>query len=106
MCVGLMAFLYGFIRSERVADAMLPVVIIVLCVFGGAMFPYEVMSPAMQKAAVYSPAFWVIDGLKRIAIEKTGWGGVAPHLAIVYGLGAVTSFAGAAKLRGKLAGKG
>jgi ABC-2 type transport system permease protein len=106
MCVGLMAFLYGFIRSERVADAMLPVVIIVLCVFGGAMFPYEVMSPAMQKAAVFSPAFWVIDGLKRIAIEKTGWGGIAPHLAIVYGLGAVTSVAGAAKLRGKLAGKG
>ncbi|MFA4947929.1 MAG: ABC transporter permease [Candidatus Krumholzibacteriia bacterium] len=105
MCVGLMAFLYGFIRSERVADAMLPVVIIILCVFGGAMFPYEVMSPAMQKAAVFSPAFWVIDGLKRIAIEKTGWGGIAPHLAIVYGLGAVTSVAGAAKLRGKLAGK-
>ncbi len=106
MCVGIMAFLYGFIRSERVADAMLPVVIIVLCVFGGAMIPYESMSPAMQKAAVFSPAFWVIDGLKRISIEKASWGGIAPHLAIVYGLGALTSVAGAAKLRGKLAGKG
>jgi ABC-2 type transport system permease protein len=106
MCVGIMAFFYGFIRSERVADAMLPVVIIVICVFGGAMFPYEVMGPAMQKAAVFSPAFWVIDGLKRISIEKSGWGGIAPHLAIVYGLGALTSIAGAAKLRGKLAGKG
>ena len=54
MCVGIMAFLYGFIRSERVADAMLPVVIIVICVFGGAMFPYEIMGPAMQKAATSS----------------------------------------------------
>jgi ABC-2 type transport system permease protein len=106
MCVGIMAFLFGFIRSERVADAMLPVVIIVLCVFGGAMIPYESMGPEMQKAAAFSPAFWVIDGLKRISIEKTGWGGIALHLAIAYGLGALTSAAGAAKLRGKLAGKG
>ncbi len=106
MCVGIMAFLYGFIRSERAADAVLPVVIIVLCVFGGAMIPYETMSRAMQKAAVFSPAFWVIDGLKMISIEKAGWGGIAPHLAIVYGLGALTSVAGAAMLRGKLAGRG
>jgi hypothetical protein len=70
------------------------------------MIPYESMGPEMQKAAVFSPAFWVIDGLKRISIEKTGWGGIAPHLAIVYGLGALTSLAGAARLRGKLAGKG
>ncbi|MCX5753015.1 MAG: ABC transporter permease [Candidatus Krumholzibacteria bacterium] len=106
LCVGLMAFFYGFIRSERVADAMLPVVIIVLCIFGGAMIPFEAMSPAMQRAAVFSPSFWVIDGLKRISIERTDWGGIAPHLAIVYGLGALTSLAGAAKLRGKLGGRG
>jgi ABC-2 type transport system permease protein len=104
MCSGIMAFLYGFIRSERAADAVLPVIIIVICVFGGAMFPYEIMGPAMQKAAKFSPAFWVIDGLKRISVEKAGWGGIASHLAIVYGLGGITSAAGAAGLRAKLRG--
>jgi ABC-2 type transport system permease protein len=106
LCVGLMAFFYGFIRSERVADAMLPVVIIVLCVFGGAMVPYEAMGRAMQRAAMYSPAYWIIDGLKRISIEKAGWSGIAVHLTIVYGLGAITIAAGAAKLRGKIVGRG
>jgi ABC-type multidrug transport system permease subunit len=105
MCVGLMAFLYGFIRSERAAQALIPGFIIVVCIFGGAMFPYETMGPAMQKAAHFSPAFWVIDGLKRISIDKSGWSGIAPHLAVVCGVGVVTSVAGAARLRGKLAGR-
>jgi ABC-2 type transport system permease protein len=104
MCVGIMAFLFGFIKSERGADAMLPVVIIVICIFGGAMFPYEIMGPAMQRAAKFSPAFWVIDGLKLVSIEKAGWGGIARHLAIVYVIGAITCFAGAARLRGRLTG--
>lgn len=105
MCVGIMAFLYGFIRSERAADALLPVFIIVMCIFGGAMFPYEIMGPAMQKAAHFSPAFWVIDGLKRISIDKSGWSGIAAHLAVVYVAGVITCVAGAARLRGKLAAR-
>jgi len=105
MCVGIMAFLYGFIKSERAADALLPVFIIVMCMFGGAMFPYEVMGPAMQKAAHFSPAFWVIDGFKRISIERAGWNGIARHLAVVYGVGVVTCVAGAARLKGKLAAR-
>jgi len=104
MCVGIMAFLYGFIKSERAADAMLPVIILLMCIFGGAMFPYEIMGPAMQEIATFSPAFWVIDGLKRISIEKCGWGGIARHLAIVYGVGVIMSAAGAAGLRGRLGG--
>jgi ABC-2 type transport system permease protein len=106
MCVGLMAFLYGFIRSERAAQALLPVFIIIMCIFGGAMFPYETMGPAMQKIAHFSPAFWVIDGLKRISIDKSGWSGISRHLAIVYGAGVLTSVVGAARLRGKLAARG
>jgi ABC-2 type transport system permease protein len=105
MCVGLMALLYGFIKSERAAQAVIPGFIIVICIFGGAMFPYETMGPAMQKAAHFSPAFWVIDGLKRISIEKSGWSGISRHLAIVYGVGVVASVAGAARLRGKLAAR-
>jgi ABC-2 type transport system permease protein len=105
MCVGLMAFLYGFIRSERAAQALLPVFIIIMCIFGGAMFPYETMGPAMQKAAHFSPAFWVIDGLKRISIDKSGWSGISRHLAIVYGAGIITSVVGAARLRGKLSAR-
>lgn len=106
MCVGIMAFFYGFIRSERAADAVLPVVIIVICVFGGAMFPYEIMGASMQKAAKLSPAFWAIDGLKQISIGKAGWRDIAPHLAIVYGLGAITAAAGAWGLRARCCGRG
>jgi ABC-2 type transport system permease protein len=106
MCVGIMTFVYGFVRSQRAADALLPVLIIVICMFGGAMFPYEAMSASMQAAARCSPAFWAIDGLKRLASGTAGWRALSPDLAVVYGIGAVTAAAGALGLRARLGGRG
>jgi hypothetical protein len=63
------------------------------------------MGASMQKAAKLSPAFWAIDGLKQISIAKSGWSGIAPHLAVVYGIGAVTTAAGAWRLRARLCGR-
>jgi len=106
MCVGIMTFIYGVVSSERAADAVLPVIIVVICIFGGAMFPYEIMGAAMQKAARFSPAFWVIDGVKKISLEKAGWGALATHFAVVYGIGALGIVAGARRLRARVGGGG
>ena len=106
MCVGIMAFLYGFIKSERVASALLPVVIIVVCIVGGAMVPYEIMGKTMQRFAPLSPAFWVIDGLKRIALDGAGFRALGAHFAITYGVGAVTALCGAALLGRRVRRKG
>jgi len=106
MCVGIMALLYGAIRSDRVADALLPVVIIVICILGGAMFPIEAMGATMRRVAPVSPAYWVIEGIKRVALEDAGLRGIAPNLVYVYGVGAATIAAGAALLGVKVRGRG
>jgi ABC-2 type transport system permease protein len=105
MCVGIMALVFGAVKSDRAADAILPVIIIVICIVGGAMVPYESMGAAMQRFARASPAFWVIDGFKAIAIRGEGFGGIARYLAYIFGVGAVTTAAGAALLGTKLKGR-
>ncbi len=105
MCVGIMALAYGLVKSDRAADAALPVIIIVICIFGGAMIPFESMGAAMQRLAPASPAFWIIDGVKAITIRHEGFGGIARHLAYVFGLGLATTAAGAALLGAKLRGR-
>jgi ABC-2 type transport system permease protein len=106
MCVGIMALIYGAIKSDRVADAMLPVVIIVICILGGAMFPYEVMGRTMQRFAPVSPAFWVIDGIKKVTVGRAGFAAIAQHLAYVYGVGAATTLLGAVLLGAKVRRRG
>jgi len=106
MCIGIMALIYGAIKSDRVADAVLPVVIIVICILGGAMFPTEIMGATMRRFAPASPAFWVIDGIKKVAVGGAGFGGIARNLAYVYGVGAATMVAGAALLGAKVRGRG
>lgn len=105
MCIGIMALVFGAIKSDRAADAILPVIIIVICIVGGAMVPYESMGAAMQRFARASPAFWVIDGFKAIAIRGEGFGGIARYLAYIFGVGAATTAAGAALLGAKLKGR-
>ena len=105
MCIGIMALVFGGVKSDRAADAMTPVIIIVICIVGGAMIPYESMGAAMQRFAPASPAFWVIDGFKAIAVRHEGFGGIAWDLAYVFGVGAVTTAAGAALLGAKIRGR-
>ena len=101
MCTGIITLFYGFIRSERAADAILPVVIIVMALLGGSMIPYEQMNEAMQQVGRFSPVFWAVDGFKKIFIEGAGFREVSLHSVILYSLGILTVVPGAAMLRGR-----
>ncbi|KPJ59513.1 MAG: hypothetical protein AMJ46_10880 [Latescibacteria bacterium DG_63] len=99
MCTGVLTLLYGFIRSDRAADAALPVVILTMCLLGGSMVPYEQMGAALQEAGKFSPVFWAVDGLKRIFIEGAGLRDISLHLGILYGLAVLTVVPGTLLLR-------
>lgn len=102
MCTGIVAFVYGIIRSERAADTVLPIVIIVLCLVGGSMLPYESMNEGMRAAARLSPVFWASEAIKSVSIAGAGLQEIAGHLAVVYGVGVATLAAGALLLGGRL----
>jgi len=103
MCTGIMTFLYGAISSERAADAVMSVVIIVMALFGGSMVPIEQMPPALQTAGRFSPVFWAADGMKRIFLLEAGLGDIRTHLLILFLLGATTIIPGALLIRARIA---
>jgi ABC-2 type transport system permease protein len=105
MCTGLVTLFYGFIRTERAADAVMSVVIVVLTLMGGSMVPYEQMGAGMRRIARFSPVFWANDGFKKIFLEDWGVGELALHSAILYGLAACTVVLGTVMLRRQI-GKG
>ncbi|UCF05488.1 MAG: ABC transporter permease [bacterium] len=99
MCTGVITFFYGFLRSERAADAVLSVVIIIMCLFGGSMVPIEQMGRTMLRVGRFSPVFWAINGFKRILVEDMGLREIVPNLIVLYSLGIVTILAGAILLK-------
>jgi ABC-2 type transport system permease protein len=105
MCTGFVTLFYGFIRTERTADAIMSIVIIVFALLGGSMVPYEQMGAGMRRIARFSPVFWASDGFKRIFLDDWGVSELGLHLAILYGLAVITVVIGAAMLRRRI-GKG
>ncbi len=105
MCTGLVTLFYGFIRTDRAADAIMSVVIVVITLVGGSMVPYEQMGAGMRRIARFSPVFWANDGFKKVFLEDWGIGQLALHSLILYGLAAFTIALGTVMLRRQI-GKG
>jgi ABC-2 type transport system permease protein len=102
MCTGVLTLLYGFIRSDRAADAVLPVVILVMCLLGGSMIPIEQMGESLQGIGRFSPVFWAVDGLKRVFLADAGLTDISLHLGILYGLAVLTVVPGSLLLRSRV----
>lgn len=102
MCTGLMTFLYGLVRSERAADAIMSVAIIIMAMLGGSMMPVQSMPQALQRAARFSPVFWASRGFQRIFNEGAGVGEIVPDLAVLLAVGAFTLAPGIFLIRAKV----
>lgn len=66
---GVIALVYALARTRTQASAILPAVIIVFSMLGGAMVPLNALPAALRSAAQFSPVYWCIDGLQNILIE-------------------------------------
>ena len=102
MCTGLMSFFYGFINSERTADAVMSVVIIIMALFGGSLIPFEQLNDTLQAIGRFSPVYWAGDGFKQIFLMNAGLADIAMHLVIVYSIAVATLLPGGILLEKKL----
>ncbi len=102
MCTGVITFFYGFIRSERAADAILSVAIVVMGLFGGSMVPLEQMSGTLQAAGRFSPVYWAIDGFKKILVFDAGLADIRLNLVVLLVIAVMTTATGAFMLRGRM----
>ncbi len=102
MCTGVITLVYGFIRSDRAADAVLPIVILTLCLLGGSMVPIDQMGGTIRAIGRLSPVFWAVNGLQRLFVEGAGLKDITRHLAILYGVGILTVLPGTFLLRHRM----
>ena len=100
---GLVILPYGLIRSERAAVALMPSYIIVLCLMGGAMMPYETMSRLLKEAARYSPVFWVVDAFKRVMFLGVDMGDIMRNIEVINIVGILSILIGTAVLKRRAA---
>jgi len=90
-----MAALSVFIGSRLAREDLIGGVSVLLANMfaglGGCWWPNEIVPPAVQKAAMVSPAYWAMDALHALRFFQGGLRDILPHLGILLALAAVLS---------------
>ena len=61
----------------------------IFAALGGCWWPNEIVSPAIRKAAMVSPAYWAMDALHKLTFFRGGLADILPHLGILLALSIV-----------------
>jgi len=91
---GMLTFVFGIVRNERVVSSIIPTLIVGLSMLGGAMIPYEQMGSSLKRIAPFSPVYWVVDGLKKVLVFGGGFSDIAMNLTVIYLVAFISFFAG------------
>jgi len=102
MCTGIMSFMFGLIPRERVADTVIPVVILVLALFGGSMVPFEQLPGILQRIGRLSPVYWGGRGFRQLFLMDASLGDIIASVLVCYGVGLATLLPGGFLIERKL----
>ena len=64
--------------------------IILMAALGGIMVPAHVMPEAMQQLTWVSPMAWGLKAFQALLLNRSGWDGIMPYLALLAGFAAVS----------------
>ncbi|MDR0292609.1 MAG: ABC transporter permease [Oscillospiraceae bacterium] len=70
--VGLLVGLYSVIKSEGNVSIISIMLSTILSMMGGSYWPVEFMPGFMRRAALFSPAYWLVTGLRNIETVTAG----------------------------------
>lgn len=70
-----------------------------MAAIGGAMMPLDGAPEALRTIARFTPGFYIVDGMKEVAVLGSGLGEVGLHMAVLGGVGLVTLGIGVWQLR-------
>lgn len=67
---GLLGFLFSLVRTREQSNVLVPLVLVVLAMVGGSMFPYDNLPPFLRALGQYSPNRWAVLALQGAAQAK------------------------------------
>jgi ABC-2 type transport system permease protein len=99
-CITALALtLMTVIRSEAQANGLSSFIALTLAPLGGAWWPLEVVSPAMQTVGHISPIAWVMDGYRSLIFYSGNLSTVIVPIAVLLGAAAILFLIGVARFR-------
>jgi len=100
---GTLLLITSLVGSERQADALSTIVIIVWCMVGGAFVPLEQMPSFLRPISAPTLVYWATDGFATVIREGGGVPDVAVNLTVLAGVGSLLLGIGAWSLGRKIA---
>lgn len=97
--VGLGVLVGSMSRKMESALGVSMVLYMGLAALGGAMMPLDQAPAALQNIARFTPSFYIVDGMRQVAVLGQGLGTTRIHLAVLAGVGIVCLGAGVWQLR-------
>jgi ABC-2 type transport system permease protein len=86
--------------TEKQISSLGSVLIMIMGLVGGCMFPRAMMPHAMQQVGLFVPHGWALDGYYRLLVgDGAGFADVTRQLAAVYGFAALFAIAGMRRFR-------
>jgi ABC-2 type transport system permease protein len=85
----------SFSQTEKQISSLGSVLILIMGLVGGCMFPRALMPAAMQQVGLFVPHGWALDGYYTLLVHQgTGFADVAKQIGAVYGFAALFAFIG------------
>ncbi len=101
---GALVFICSLSGTERQADALSTIVIMVWCLIGGAFVPISQFPDFLRPLAKTTPVFWAVDGFQMAMQEGAGITAVSTNLLVLGATGVIFLGLGAGVLRRRMAG--
>lgn len=83
---GLLAMIYGVARTREQAQVLAPIVLLLLALLGGGMFPYENLPGFLQFLGRHTPNRWAVLALQGVTRARP-WSELMPPLTALWLLG-------------------
>src|SRR3954447_23955357 len=98
VCLGLLFASVG--GSEKQIGSTAPVVLLVMGLLGGCMFPRIAMPPFMKSLGLVVPHSWALDGYYDVLVRRgTALADVAPSIGALCGFAALFALLGLWRFR-------
>lgn len=102
MASGIMLLISSVAGSERQADTLTTIVIMVFSMLGGAFVPISQMPSFLRPMAASTPVYWSVDGLTKLTIHGGGPAEIAANLGLLLAVGGLGLLIGSLLLKRKL----
>jgi ABC-2 type transport system permease protein len=88
-CTAFGMLIAAFSQTRQQANGLGTLLILSMSSIGGAWFPTSFMPPTIQFFSKLTVVYWSIEGFLEVLWRGVGFVSILPHLAILFGIGAI-----------------